>query len=57
MSQETRTVCKGCAKRLEILQDYLAAWHNVLAGFGADSVCDMCGEENGGAVLSVEVLP
>ena len=51
---ESRTICIICADKIEGAREVFdAADHRVLGGFGPDSLCDFCGKENGGAIISV----
>lgn len=50
---EWRTVCHKCAKEGGLEDRCSTAVQHVLAGQGPDSVCDFCGQENGGAVIRV----
>jgi len=48
-----KTVCKKCAEKRGLLKEFGQANIRMLAGQGPDSVCDLCGQENGGAVMDV----
>ena len=48
-----KTICEKCAKKHKILEAWRKAEHCVLSNFGPDSICDLCGKEDGGSVMQV----
>jgi hypothetical protein len=50
---EWKTICEKCAIKHKILDAWRKSEHCVLSDFGVDSICDLCGEENGGSVMQV----
>jgi hypothetical protein len=49
------TMCRKCAKKSSIRKEaYDSSDHHVLQGMGPDSLCDFCGEGNGGSVIWVK---
>ena len=48
---KSATVCYECAKEHNLMEEYYNSCHGVFPRMGPDSLCDVCGEENGGRVF------